>query len=179
MARNDFGNPNVSMFNDDAFKTVAPENLDANASRTESYTPTVPMADTSAVESFTSTISDDQVAEGERRVVGWLICTKGAVIGKDFRLHSEYNYIGRNADQDVSIPDPKISGDAMAWICYDRMEREFTIARGDHPSNVTRVNGKPLYSPQSIKMYDRIQLGDTELMFIPLCSAEFAWEEDQ
>ncbi|MBP3650912.1 MAG: FHA domain-containing protein [Clostridia bacterium] len=178
MARKDFGS--TTNFEDN-FKTVAPENLEptpAAPTEPENYSPTVPMPE-STVESFSSTLSDDQVSEGERRVVGWLICTKGTVIGKDFRLHSEFNYIGRDYAQDVCIPDPKVSEKSMAWICYDRIGREFTIGRGDHPSNVTRVNGKPLYSPQPLQMYDRILLGDTELMFMPLCSAEFTWEEDQ
>lgn len=188
MARQNFAN--VAGTAD--FKTVAPENLTPPAPQepvvvtptpvpedpAHVITPTTPAWEETNVE-IAKTMSDDDLPEsGERRVVGWLVCTKGSSAGKDFRLHSEFNYIGRGAKHDVNLPDEKVSSDAMAWICYDRIEREFTVAKGDHPTNLTRLNGKPVYSPMPLKGYDRIQLGDTELMFIPLCSSEFSWETE-
>lgn len=183
MARQNFASTNT-------FQTVAPENLTPPAPEkpvvvtpptmpepvapAHVITPTTPAWDDDGI---SKTMSDDDLPEsGERRVVGWLVCTKGSSTGKDFRLHSEFNYIGRGEKHDVNLPDEKVSSDSMAWICYDRLEREFTIAKGDHPTNLTRLNGKPVYSPMPLKGYDRIQLGDTELMFIPLCSSEFSWE---
>ena len=32
-------------------------------------------------------------------------------------------------------------------------------------------------APQEIKKYDKIEVGSTVLLFIPLCGEEFSWEE--
>ena len=109
--------------------------------------------------------------------VGWLICIKGPCKGEDFRLHTGWNYIGRGNENEVNIPDPKVDRSNMAKIAYDHMGRTFVIAPGDNTRNLTYWSGKPVLMPTPIKAYDVITLGDSDLMFVPLCGEHFSWEE--
>mgnify|MGYP003291949125 CR=1 FL=1 len=185
MARTNFDDTNFSTDATIAFSdfnaTVAPNANGFDTQFSDPFESTIPMngGETGKDEEILVTMPAESVEKGTRRVVGWLVCTKGECLGQDFHLHSDYNYIGRGAKNEVSIPDPKVSSDAMCWISYDNIGREFTIGRGDNPTNVTRLNNKPVYMPQTLKPYDRILLGDTELMFVPLCSEDFTWGEDE
>ena len=40
------------------------------------------------------------------------------------------------------------------------------------------ANDLPLYVPQVLRINDVIELGDTKLMFIPLCSDQFQWNQE-
>lgn len=112
-----------------------------------------------------------------RVVVGWLVAVKGGCLGQDFHLHSDWNYIGRGDKLDVSIPDPKVSREGMVKVAYDTRSRTFAVAPCEGAANLAYLNGRALYSPMPLEAYDRIQVGDTELMLIPLCSDKFSWEE--
>ena len=109
--------------------------------------------------------------------VGWLICTKGPVKGEDFKLHAGWNYIGRGNENEINIPDPKVDRSNMAKIAYDHHGRTFIIAPGDNTRNLTYWGGKPLLMPSPINAYDVISVGDSELVFVPLCGPNFSWEE--
>ena len=109
--------------------------------------------------------------------VGWLICIKGPCKGEDFKLHTGWNYIGRGHENEVNIPDPKVDRSNMAKIAYDNRGRIFVIAPGDSTRNLTYWGGKPLLMPTPISAYDVISVGDTDLMFVPLCGEHFSWEE--
>lgn len=108
--------------------------------------------------------------------VGWVICTKGSMKGRDFRLHNGWNYIGSDERMDVRVKDPKVSG-YMARVSYDNRGKAFFIAPSDQATNLTYCNDEPLLSPKTIKIYDVISIGDTDLIFVPLCGEHFNWEE--
>ena len=110
-------------------------------------------------------------------VVGWLICVAGICRGQDFHLHSDWNYVGRDPTLDVVIPDPKVDKQPMIRIAYEPRMRTFTVAPCERATNLSYCGGEALYAPRQLKAYDRISLGDTELMFIPLCGELFVWEE--
>lgn len=108
--------------------------------------------------------------------VGWLICTKGSMKGRDFRLHNGWNYIGADEKMDIRIRDPKVSG-YMARVSYDNRGKMFYIAPSDQSTNLTYCNDEPLLSPKALKIYDVIAMGDTDMIFVPLCGEHFNWEE--
>jgi len=111
-------------------------------------------------------------------VVGWLICVKGPNRGKDYRLHGGTNFIGRSREMDVSIEhDRTISKQNAASISYDDRSRSFFIQKGE-VRNLIYLNGRPVRSDADIFAYDRIEIGDTELVFLPLCGEMFNWQDN-
>jgi len=123
-----------------------------------------------------------QAPSGKTRVtrptVGWLVCIHGVCFGVDYRLHANYNRIGRSAALDVNIDDPKFSKKAVAWVGYFQETNTFYVG-ADSSTNVLYVNDLPLPSGQSQKLaaWDRIRMGDTELIFVPLCGETFTWNK--
>lgn len=110
-------------------------------------------------------------------IVGWLICVKGSNRGKDYRLHSGTNFIGRGKQNDVCIEnDQAISTRNHASVSYDVRERVFYIAKGE-VRNPTYLNGRALRSDADLVAYDRIEIGNTELIFVPLCNDQFNWQD--
>ncbi len=110
-------------------------------------------------------------------IVGWLVCVKGPNRGKDYRLHSGTNFIGRSPEMDVCIQnDDAISKRNAASISYDDRTRSFFIQKGE-VRNLLYLNGKPVRSDADLVKYDRIEIGSTELLFVPLCGEGFSWQE--
>ena len=130
----------------------------------EDYEPTMPDA-----------IND---VEGFDPIVGWLICVKGPNRGKDYRLHSGTNFIGRSKEMDVCIEnDQTISKRNAASISYDDRTKSFFIEKGE-VRNLIYLNGKSVRSDADLTVYDRIEIGSTELVFIPLCGEKFNWQDN-
>lgn len=108
-------------------------------------------------------------------VVGWLVCIKGASRGADFQIHSQYNYIGRAKHMDICIPtDPHISAEKAAVLAYDNNDKTFFFSPGSG-HNLVRINGSVVMSPVVLKAYDVLTIGETQLLFVPLCGDHFDW----
>ena len=109
-------------------------------------------------------------------VTGWLVCVEGASKGTDYRIRSQYNYIGRAKHMDICISgDEYISSEKAAILAYDDMERKFFIAPG-MGHNLIRLNDKMVMGSEILKAYDVITVGKTKLLFIPLCGEQFDWK---
>ena len=109
-------------------------------------------------------------------VTGWLVCIKGSNKGTDYRIRSQYNYIGRAKHMDICISgDEFISSEKAAILAYDDMERKFFIAPG-MGHNLIRLNDKMVIGSEMLKAYDIITVGKTKLLFIPLCGEQFDWK---
>lgn len=108
---------------------------------------------------------------------GWLACTAGPAKGMDYRIRCGYNYIGRSEHMDICIRgDNTISREKHAVIAYDNKERIFFFSPADGKS-IVRVNDKMIMGPTEIHAFDTLQIGDTELLFVPLCGERFNWNE--
>lgn len=111
-------------------------------------------------------------------VVGWLVCLAGKEKGRDYRIHSDNNYVGRSEKMDICIRgDETISRENQAVITYDTNDNRYYFSPGDGRS-IVRVNDKAIFQTVELKAYDRITIGKTELLFMPLCGEKFAWEND-
>lgn len=109
-------------------------------------------------------------------VVGWLICTKGTNFGKDYRMTAELNYIGRELDNDICIAgDETISRRKHAIIVYEPKSRIYLVKPGDS-KKMFYLNGTVVLAPTEIKKNDVLSIGNTDLLFMPLCSTEFSWD---
>ena len=110
-------------------------------------------------------------------VVGWLVCVEGPAKGRDYRIHSNYNYIGRGQHMDICISgDDHISKEKAAIIAYDALERCFFFGPG-MGQNLVRVNGTMLMNAVPLKAYDELTIGKTKLLFVPLCGERFDWND--
>lgn len=117
--------------------------------------------------------------EEQRLVVGWLVCIQGPDRGKSYEVHGENNFIGRSTAMDINIAgDMTISRDKPAVITYDSRSRAFYFGFMNGKS-IIRLNGVPMLSTAQLKANDVIELGNTKLMFIPLCGASFDWDSAQ
>ena len=109
-------------------------------------------------------------------VVGWLVCVEGAERGRDYRLHADNNFVGRDKSMDVCIEgDDTISREKHAVITCDLDTLSFYLTPKDGRSN-PHLNGKPVFSTVELSPYDRIRLGQTTLLFLPFCGERFSWQ---
>lgn len=139
------------------------------SSKVQDYAPTAPVAPAYGVGS----------ANGApfMPVVGWLVCIEGAAKGRDYRIHSQYNYIGRGQHMDICISgDDCISTEKAAILAYDDEEKFFSFGPG-MGHNVVRVNGKMLMNAVALNAYDELTIGKTKLLFVPLCGERFDWND--
>lgn len=111
-------------------------------------------------------------------VVGWLVCVDGKEKGRDYRIHSDNNFIGRSEKMDICIRgDETISRENQAIITYDSSDQGYYLSNGDGRS-IVRVNDKAVFKTVELKAYDKIMVGKTTLIFVPLCGESFEWEKD-
>jgi hypothetical protein len=108
-------------------------------------------------------------------VVGWLVCVEGADRGRDYRIRGGRNFIGRGDQMHISIGgDTAISRERHAILSYDPRHRVFRIAPGDS-TGLTYVNGDAVEVPTQLSARDVVEVGQTRLVFMPFCGAEFDW----
>ena len=108
-------------------------------------------------------------------VVGWLVSLDGKEKGRDYRVHTDNNYIGRGEKMDICIRgDDTISRENHAVLTYDSRDKIFYFSPGDGRS-IVRLNDKPVLAVTEIKAYDIAEIGKTKLVFIPLCGERFEW----
>lgn len=111
-------------------------------------------------------------------VVGWLVAVAGPCRGTDYRIHTGYNYIGREAGDICIHGDNTISAEKDSNITYVPQTRQFYIAH-ELGKNVLLVNDRPaIGSGLKLENYDVITIGKTKLIFIALCSERFSWEDE-
>ena len=114
-------------------------------------------------------------------VVGWLVSIKGSEKGQDYRITSEKNFIGRSQKMDICISgDETISRENHAVISFNPKNNSFRLYPGDS-KGLVYLNDEEVITPELLKPFDIIELGQTQLMFVPFCSDRFQWikgEED-
>ncbi len=111
-------------------------------------------------------------------VVGWLVAIEGPEKGRDYRLAVEKNFIGRAESMDITIADETISRENHAIVSYNPKKHIFRLYPGDS-RRLVYLNDDEVIQPQELNPYDIIELGDTKLIFMSLCSERFNWENKQ
>lgn len=130
----------------------------------------------SNIDSENKTIGLYHKSIGIDPVVGWLVCIEGIEKGRDYRIRSGRNFIGRSEKMDINIAgDRGISRERHAVIIYDAKKNKYLINPGDSREMVY-VNDDGVYNAIELKINDIIELGETKLIFIPLCGSEFKWD---
>lgn len=169
---------NVFAGNSGTFPKTAPPAFvgTVNAQRTGTFSKTQPPSDGRFV--HTQYIGENVTVKADMRVTGWIVQIDGAHPGKEFRIHSGYNYIGRQ-EGDIKIEgDDYISSVKDSQIYYDAVSTAFYIAHANG-ANAVRVNNEPVISGSAkLKAYDILTIGKTRFVFVPLCSERFKWEDE-
>ncbi len=108
-------------------------------------------------------------------VVGWLVCIEGTDKGRDFRIRSERNAIGRAGNMDICINgDDTISREKHAFISYNPRKNSFLLMPGES-RGIIYLNDDEVAAPIPLKAFDVIELGQTKLLFVPFCGDQFQW----
>lgn len=110
-------------------------------------------------------------------VTGWLVCIDGYEKGKDYRLHSGKNFVGRSTTMDVVLIDDKsISRDKHCSITYDPKGNAFYIS-SEH-GNIVYLNNEMVNDTAVLNNGDSINIGDTRLLFVAFCQEGRTWEKE-
>ena len=115
--------------------------------------------------------------EDVQPVCGWIVCISGPRQGKDYKIKSGKNFIGRADDMDIQIlGDEKISRRNHGIIVFDPKKMETVLLPGD-ANGIVYLNGDAVYVPMVLNTYDVIELGESKFIFIPFCGEHFLWED--
>ena len=110
-------------------------------------------------------------------VCGWLVCIDGPRQGKDYKIKSGKNFIGRADDMDIQIlGDNKISRRNHAILVYDPKKHETVLLPGDS-NGLVYYNEAAVYTPVVLSVYDVIEMGESKFLFVPFCGEHFRWED--
>jgi len=151
-------------------------NLQVTEALTEGVTGNLKDAVKAASEESEKTVGFYSSEIGIEPVVGWLVCTEGPHLGEDFRLKSGRNFIGRSSGMDVAITkDNTVSRERHTAVVYEPKGNLFIVQPGDS-KELSYLNDEVVLSPVRINVNDRLSVGQSVLMFIPCCSADFKWE---
>ena len=117
---------------------------------------------------------DDMIFE---LAVGWLVVIKGPGKGCSREIYYGMNSVGRGEDERIALDfgDNTISREAHAFVTFDEKQSKFYLSHGGK-SNLVRLNDAPVLSAEPLSYGDRIEIGNTILMFVPLCGEAFSWE---
>lgn len=65
-------------------------------------------------------------------VVGWLVAINGRENGRDYRIHSDNNFITRHKKSDIYLRGyEKICREKHANISYDRRDNKYYLSPGE------------------------------------------------
>lgn len=122
---------------------------------------------------FSHSVSPDG---STKPVVGWLVGVRGKCIGMSFELHEGKNFIGRGEDMDVVIRgDMAVARNRHACLIHEPRANVFYAQPGES-HELFYLNDQVVLNSEILKTHDVITLGETDLMFIPLCGPDFSWE---
>jgi hypothetical protein len=110
---------------------------------------------------------------GWNPVVGWLVCVGGPEKGRDYRLHTGRNFLGRAPQMDIPVTgDAEVSRENHCSVAYDHKSRAFLLAPG---SANTTLNGAAVTEAVRLNASDVIGAGASEFVFVPFCGEGREW----
>lgn len=161
--------------------TKATEVIGKQSGQTEIYDQpqkTKPMQGDQTVYVPQGKTNDEEKPKATALLSGWLVIVSEEGKGTAFPLTFGMNTIGRDTSNHVHIKngDNSVSKMKHAIIIYDYQNNIFFVKHGDG-QYLSYLNGSVLLENKELNANDRIKVGNTELIFIPLCSENFTWDE--
>ena len=136
----------------------------------------VPASDIGKTESIKLPVPEPAKEQKNTKPAAFLVCISGANCGDFFAVSLGRNYIASGADADVKLDkDPSVSAECHAVITYNPSNNQFTLSAGTG-RGITYLNGNQIDVSAEIKANDKIKVGSSELLFIPVCSDAFKWD---
>ena len=119
------------------------------------------------------TVGVFQTQKGYDPVVGWLVCLEGSEKGRDYRLHTGRNFIGRSLKSDIALTDDEqVCRDEHCSIVFEPKKCIYAIVRGN---GELLVNGESLGGSLPITGDEIIEIGASRFTFIPYCMEGRSW----
>ncbi len=112
-------------------------------------------------------------------VVGWLVVVQGPGRGNFRAIYRGSNPIGRSSKQRIPIDfgDDSISSEEQAYLVYDERKRQYQLVPNLKRPNLVYLNEAALTGNAELKVRDKVMMGETTLMFVPLCDEHFDWSQ--
>ena len=135
---------------------------------------TTPSDDQKTIGIFSHAISGNK---GTQPVVGWLVGVQGDCLGQSFQLREGKNFIGRADNMDVVIRgDLAVARNRHACVIFEPRAGVFYAQPGES-HELFYLNDNVVLNSEILKSHDMITLGETSLIFIPLCGPDFSWDK--
>jgi len=121
--------------------------------------------------------AEELTLEKDDWVCGWLVCASGVNKGRSYEIRAGINPIGSDINMHIRVlGDPRIEKRNHGVIAYDSQKAQTTILPGNS-NGLVYVEGKAIFDPINLTSYDRIQIGDSQFVFVALCNENFSWEQ--
>ena len=105
----------------------------------------------------------------------FLVCIDGPMTGASYVFQESRAVIGRQKNYEIALyRDISVSRSQHAILNYYSDSFRYTVSAGDADKKVS-VNGVFIDAETDLKLNDIIGVGQTRLLFIPVCSEKFAW----
>ncbi len=106
---------------------------------------------------------------------GWLVVISDSGFGHAFDLSLGRSTVGRSEANAISIDwDGAVSAEAHAIIAADPKSRKFYVVAGNS-TNLAYLNGAPILHTEEASDGDRLQIGETEMVFVQLFGKYVDW----
>lgn len=112
-------------------------------------------------------------------VAGWLVVIDGPGSGRDMRVGTGRNDLGRSSENRISLPfgDARISRRRHLWINYDPRHRVFSLVPGGG-ANLAYLDETAVEERMPLAHGAIITVGETRLRFVAFCGDDFTWPEE-
>jgi len=110
-------------------------------------------------------------------VTGWLVCIEGPSKGRDYKIRSQKNFLGRADGMDIQVlGDNSIAKKNHAAIVYNPKKRVTLLLPGDS-HGLVYYNSEAIFSPVELAPFDTMEIGSSKFLFVELCGNHFEWSE--
>ena len=122
------------------------------------------------------TVAPQPVKPAKTKPVAFMVCVAGGNLGDSYTVADGRNYIAGGTDADIRLDkDPSVSSECHAVVTYNSSNNKFTLSAGTG-RGITYLNGNQIDVSADLSADDRIKAGSSELLFIPVCSDKFKWD---
>lgn len=108
-------------------------------------------------------------------VIGWLVGIAGVSRGRDYRIVTEKNFIGRTKDMHIRIlGDKKIDEHKHGTIAFDPRNQKITLIPS---TGLMLLNEGMIYEPTTVTGADIITIGSSTFKLVLLSEVGISWQE--